>query len=69
MGRGRQPLSGTQQVNREKLQHLLQCILADFGFVEPPAGGCPVRDTNPERQQVQDIASGVLQSLRERGLI
>jgi dihydrodipicolinate synthase/N-acetylneuraminate lyase len=69
MGRGRQPLSGAQQVSREKLQLLLQCILADFGFVEPPASGCAVRETNPERQQVHDIASGVLQSLRERGLI
>lgn len=69
MGRSRQPLSHTQQVSRDKLQQLLQCILADFGFVEPPAAGCPPRATNPERRQAQDIAASVLDSLRARGLL
>jgi len=69
MGRSRQPLSRTQQVSRDKLQQLLQCILSDFGFVEPPAAGCPPRATNPERRQAQDIAASVLESLRARGLL
>src|SRR5215469_13760446 len=48
MGRSRQPLSPTQQINREKLQTLLRCILADFGFVEAPAEGCPPRANDLE---------------------
>ena len=35
-GQGRQPLSETQQLDRAALQHVLQCILADFGVVDPP---------------------------------
>src|SRR3954469_5105750 len=37
-GKGRQPLSEPQQVDRDKLQRTLQCILADFGVADAPAG-------------------------------
>jgi dihydrodipicolinate synthase/N-acetylneuraminate lyase len=69
MGRSRQPLSGAQQLSREQLQALLQCILSDFGFVEPPAAGCPPRESSPDRRQAQDIATSVLENLRARGLL
>ncbi len=69
MGRSRQPLTQGQQVNRERLQQSLQCILSDFGYVEPPASGCPPRESNPERNQAQLIASSIVDTLRERGLI
>src|SRR5215831_598868 len=36
MGRSRQPLSPTQQINRDTLQRLLRCILVDFGVVDAP---------------------------------
>src|SRR3954471_19599639 len=36
MGRGRQPLSDKQRGDRQKLQHMLKCILADFNVVESP---------------------------------
>lgn len=69
LGSGRQPLTPEQQVHRERLQRLLHCILADFGCVPPPADGCPVRETNPERQRVHQIADGVVENLRRQGLI
>src|ERR1043166_9959275 len=48
MGRGRQPLSPDQQVNRDNLQRLLHCLLADFGFVDAPPEGCPPRHSDLE---------------------
>src|SRR4051812_15384793 len=63
-GRGRQPLSETQQVDREKLQRSIQCILADFGVTDAPAGGCP-----PWREpdKVQQVTEAVMAALRRRG--
>jgi len=69
LGRSRQPLSPTQQVHRDKLQGLLRCILADFGYVEPPAEGCPPRQPRPEAQRVATITSEVLAALRQRGVV
>ena len=63
MGRGRQPLSAPQQVDRYKLQTLLRCILADFGYVEPPAEGCPPRNNDLEPLRVKKIADNVLNDL------
>jgi len=37
MGRSRQPLSGEQVVDRDKLKNLLECLISDFGVVERPA--------------------------------
>ncbi len=68
MGRSRQPLSPTQQVDREKLQRLLRCILADFGFVEPPAEGCPVRGSELEKVRINRIAEDVVRELRKQGM-
>ena len=69
MGRSRQPLSPSQEVDREKLQKLLRCILADFGYVEPPAEGCAPR-TNPlEPLRVHKIADDVVRELRKKGLV
>jgi len=69
MGRSRQPLSATQQFDREKLQQLLRCILADFGFVEAPAEGCPARSTDLEPYCVNKIADDVIRELRKQGLV
>jgi dihydrodipicolinate synthase/N-acetylneuraminate lyase len=69
MGRSRQPLSQVQVVNRENLQKMLRCILADFGYVEPPAEGCPVRSNDLEKFQVSKIADDVVQELRKQGLV
>jgi 4-hydroxy-tetrahydrodipicolinate synthase len=69
MGRSRQPLSPTQQINREKLQGLLRCILADFGYVEAPAEGCPPRASELEPYRVNKIADEVVRELRKKGLV
>ena len=69
MGAGRQPLSATQKVDREKLQRVLQCILADFGYVAAPAEGCPPRQSNLEPLRVNKIADDVIRQLRQQGLV
>jgi dihydrodipicolinate synthase/N-acetylneuraminate lyase len=69
MGRGRQPLSPMQQVNRDKLQMMLRCLLADFGYVEPPVEGCPPRGNDLEPIRVKKIADEVLSELRKKGLV
>jgi len=68
MGRSRQPLSSTQQVDRDKLKQLLRCLLADFGYVDPPAEGCPIRTSDLEKKRVEQIVHGVLETLRQRGV-
>ncbi len=69
MGRSRQPLSKDQQINRENLQRLLRCLLADFGFVDAPPEGCPVRTDNLEKVRVTRIADDVVRELRKQGLV
>jgi 4-hydroxy-tetrahydrodipicolinate synthase len=66
-GRGRQPLSETQQMDRLALQRLLQCVLTDFGVTEPPADGCAVRTGNVERDKVIQVTEAVMAALRQRG--
>jgi 4-hydroxy-tetrahydrodipicolinate synthase len=69
MGRSRQPQTDAQHINRAALQQVLQCILADFGYVDAPAGGCPPRTGNLNQDQVSHIAATVLEELRRRGAI
>src|SRR5689334_1486971 len=69
MGRGRQPLSPGQQVNRDNLQLLLHCLLADFGFVDAPPEGCPPRHSDLEPYRVTKIADEVVQELRKQGMV
>ena len=66
-GKGRQPLSEIQRIDQTALQHVLQCILADFGAVEPPRGGCAPRTGNMTRDKIAQIAQEVVEKLRERG--
>jgi 4-hydroxy-tetrahydrodipicolinate synthase len=69
MGRSRQPLSSTQQVDREKLQNLLRCILADFGYVQAPPEGCPPRGKDLDAYHAGKIADDVVRELRKKGVI
>ena len=68
-GRGRQPLSDVQSVDRLALQRVLQCILADFGVVDAPAEGCVPRTGNLERDKVVQVTEAVMSALRERGAV
>lgn len=69
MGQGRQPLSEPQRVDRDRLQKVLLCLLADFGYVAPPAEGCPPRRQPERERQVQQIADVVTRELRQRGVL
>ncbi len=68
-GRGRQPMTASQQVDRAALQSVLRCILADFGLVEPPAEGCAPRTGQTSRDKVAQIVFEVMQELEQRGVI
>jgi 4-hydroxy-tetrahydrodipicolinate synthase len=68
-GRGRQPLSESQQVDRAGLSRVLQCILHDFGFVEPPADGCAARTGNMQVDRVTQITEEVMAQLRKQGVM
>jgi 4-hydroxy-tetrahydrodipicolinate synthase len=68
-GRGRQPLSDVQSVDRLALQRVLQCILADFGVVDAPAEGCVPRTGNLERDKVVQVTEAVMSALRQRGAV
>ena len=69
MGPSRQPMSDTQKVDRAALSHVLQCILADFGYVDAPVEGCTVRTGDVDRDRIAQIAQGVMRQLRERGVL
>ena len=68
-GRSRQPLSKNQQVDRVALQRVLQCILADNGYVDEPSGGCAARTGNLQQDRVAQLTQEVLKRLRERGVV
>jgi 4-hydroxy-tetrahydrodipicolinate synthase len=69
-GKGRQPLSERQQVDRDKLSRTLQCILADFGVTDAPVGGCPPRGTaNSGGDKVTQVTEAVMAALRNRGQV
>jgi dihydrodipicolinate synthase/N-acetylneuraminate lyase len=69
VGRGRQPQSEKQRIDYLALQNVLQCILADFGYVDAPSGGCPPRSGNIDQDRISHIAATVLETLRQRGAI
>jgi len=72
MGRGRQPLSSSQQQGLEQLSRTLQCLLAAHGFTDQPVGGCPVEDqphVNAEPGEVARITRAVVAELERRGLM
>ena len=69
VGRSRQPQSDKQKIDYLTLQNVLRCILADFGYVEGPAGGCPPRTGNIEQDRISHIAATVLETLRQRGAL
>ena len=67
-GRSRQPRTESQQVDFVALQNVLQCILSENGFVDPPSGGCPPRTGGISQDRIGQIAAAVLEQLRQRGV-
>ena len=68
-GQSRQPLSKVQQSDRGALQKVLQCILADFGLVDPPPSGCAPRTRITDQDKIAQIVFEVLQVLEKRGAL
>ncbi len=68
-GNGRQPMSPNQRIDRSALQQVLRCILADFGYVDAPSGGCAPRTGNVDHDRISQIAESVLQTLRQQGIV
>jgi len=69
VGQSRQPMSDTQRIDRAALQRVLQCILSESGYVEPPAEGCPPRTGSIDRDRVAQITANVVHELRQRGVL
>ena len=69
VGPSRQTRSDKQQIDYVTLQTVLQCILAEFGYVEGPASGCPTRTGNIDQDRISHIAASVIETLRQRGAI
>jgi dihydrodipicolinate synthase/N-acetylneuraminate lyase len=68
-GKSRQPTTPNQRIDIDQLQRVLQCIIADFGFVDAPTEGCAIRTGNVQSDKVQQITQVVLEKLREKGVI
>jgi 4-hydroxy-tetrahydrodipicolinate synthase len=78
LGESRQPMSDQQKVDREKLSHVLRCIMADFGVVDAPSEACPPRPVRqPARlapsggaggHDVNELTQAVMNELRRRGI-
>jgi dihydrodipicolinate synthase/N-acetylneuraminate lyase len=68
-GKGRQPRTAAQQADAEQLAKVLQCILADFELVEPPAAGCAPRIREPEQDKIKQVVWDVLFELEKRGVV
>ena len=70
MGPARQPMAPGQKQDYTKLQRVLQCIISDFGLVNPPMGGCPTPNGGGVQQdEVQAISEAVLARLKAQGVI
>lgn len=69
MGQGRQPLSAAQKGDRERLEKVLHCLLADFGYVPTPEEGCPPRQRPEAERQVSEVVNQVVQDLRRKGVL
>lgn len=63
LGSGRQPLSVGQEVDLARISENLQCLLADHGYTQRPAGGCPVLAGKPQAIEVDQIVQSVLAEL------
>ena len=69
LGHGRQPMTAAQEKDKIQLEEVLRCILADFGVVDPPAGGCAVRTGLPSVDKTSQIVVEVMHELKRRGIV
>lgn len=62
MGNSRQPLSNTQQIDREELKKMLHCLIADFDLVDRPPFCEPV-NPKPGNASDADIAESIAREI------
>ena len=82
-GQGRQPKTNSQRSENQALNSVMQCILADFELVQPPADGCAVRPPqmfptsagkslkNPAigPEKIEQMVHEVFDEMKNRGLL
>ncbi|HEY2019516.1 MAG TPA: dihydrodipicolinate synthase family protein [Bryobacteraceae bacterium] len=68
-GRGRQPQTNAQRSDRQALSSVLQCVLADFELVNPPAAGCAPRIGQVEHDKLDQVVFEVMHELEKRGVL
>jgi dihydrodipicolinate synthase/N-acetylneuraminate lyase len=68
-GHSRQPMSDAQQASSAALESVLQCILADFGFVDQPGAGCAPRSSQPDQDKIAQLVYEVMSALEKRGAL
>ncbi|MAE60258.1 MAG: dihydrodipicolinate synthase family protein [Planctomycetaceae bacterium] len=68
-GESRQPMSEAQRLDKAALGQVLKCILSDFGYVDEPVEGCPTRTGNMDTDRIAQITAGVMNRLREKGVL
>jgi len=61
MGRGRHHRGAASKLNFEKIARTVQCLIAEHGLVDPPAGGCAPHGV--DEQTLREIVTRVVQQL------
>ena len=67
-GHTRLPQTSEQRSEHKVLSNVMQCILADFELVNPPASGCPVRTGEIAQDKMEQIVYKVVHEIKNRGL-
>jgi 4-hydroxy-tetrahydrodipicolinate synthase len=67
-GHTRLPQTSVQHSEHKVLSNVMQCILADFELVNPPASGCPVRTGDIGQDKLEQIVYKVVHEIKNRGL-
>ena len=68
-GGGRMPQTNQQRTEQKALGSVLQCILADFELVNPPAAGCSVRTGEIAHDKLEQMVYQVFHEMKNRGIV
>ena len=68
-GGGRMPQTSRQRTEQMTLRSVLQCILADFELVNPPAAGCSVRTGEIAHDKLEQMVYQVFHEMKNRGIV
>lgn len=68
-GHTRLPQTGAQHSQHKVLSNVMQCILADYELVNPPAAGCPVRTGEIGQDKLQQMVQQVFYEMKNRGIV